>query len=536
MEEIKEEAPPEEIAEESGQPSSEETGAQSPLKEKLKIYLNRYGHLLWIAGLVFIFLTVCSTCSFIYPMNEWVDSNVYFTIGKAMLGGKVLYRDIFDQKGPYLFMAHSFAYLLSHRSFIGVYLIELVLAFVFAYAEYRILLLYIEKKYALLSLPVVMFASYATYAFVYGDSAEEFSLPFMALSLFFLLEFTKGKKMSLVKYGLVGAFTSYTLWIKFTLCGFYFAWALLMLIFELKDKNYKHLLLGIAVFFGAFFTVCVPVFIYFGVNHSFGDLFEAYFYRNIFVYTSGTDGQNTGFARKLFWPIWMFIRSIGYGYTFYILIIPGFLFLALSKEFTRREKAAIFTAYAVMNFIIFVGGRGGKYYGLPVNIFSFIGIIAICKVKFTAKMWDFLFKKFFIVAGVCTFSLAGLSIAINPIRYMVFSKKSSRVQYQFAELIEEYPSANIIDYGALDLGVHTATDTFPECKYYFKPNMALPAVMETQDEWVREGKADYVVSTARLPEEISGKYELIARGRQRADSIIEDYYLYRLKTLTQEGN
>lgn len=526
----------ENIEEEICQGIADENGQTPSFKDKLLKFLNRYGHLLWIGGLVFVFLTVCSTCSFIYPMNEWVDSNVYFTIGKAMLGGKVLYRDIFDQKGPYLFMAHSFAYLISHRSFIGVYLLELALAFVFAYAEYRILLLYIEKKYALISMPVIMFASYATYAFVYGDSAEEFTLPFMALSLFFLLEFTKGRKMSLLRYGLVGAFTSYTLWIKFTLCGFYFAWALLMLIFELKDKNYRRLLLGIAVFFGAFFAVCVPVLIYFGVNNALGDLWEAYFYRNIFVYTSGTEGENTGFARKLFWPIWMYIRSIGYGYTFYILIIPGFIFLALSKEFTRREKAAIFTAYAVMNFIIYVGGRGGKYYGLPVNIFSFIGIVAISKVRFTAKAWNFLFKKFYVVAGVCTFLLAGLSIAINPLRYMVFSKRSSRVQYRFAEIIKEYPSANIINYGALDLGVHTATDTFPECKYYFKPNMALPVVMETQNEWVREGKADYVVATAPLPEEISGNYELIATGRQFADSIYEDYYLYRLITLTQAGN
>ena len=526
----------ENIEEEICQGAADENGQTPSFKDKLLKFLNCYGHLLWIGGLVFVFLTVCSTCSFIYPMNEWVDSNVYFTIGKAMLGGKVLYRDIFDQKGPYLFMAHSFAYLISHRSFIGVYLLELALAFVFAYAEYRILLLYIGKKYALISMPVIMFASYATYAFVYGDSAEEFTLPFMALSLFFLLEFTKGRKMSLLRYGLVGAFTSYTLWIKFTLCGFYFAWALLMLIFELKDKNYRHLLLGIAVFFGAFFAVCVPVLIYFGVNNALGDLWEAYFYRNIFVYTSGTEGENTGFARKLFWPIWMYIRSIGYGYTFYILIIPGFIFLALSKEFTRREKAAIFTAYAVMNFIIYVGGRGGKYYGLPVNIFSFIGIVAISKVRFTAKAWNFLFKKFYVVAGVCTFLLAGLSIAINPLRYMVFSKRSSRVQYRFAEIIKEYPSANIINYGALDLGVHTATDTFPECKYYFKPNMALPVVRETPNEWVREGKADYVVATAPLPEEISGNYELIATGRQFADSIYEDYYLYRLITLTQAGN
>ena len=189
----------ENIEEEICQGTADENGQTPSFKDKLLKFLNRYGHLLWIGGLVFVFLTVCSTCSFIYPMNEWVDSNVYFTIGKAMLGGKVLYRDIFDQKGPYLFMAHSFAYLISHRSFIGVYLLELALAFVFAYAEYRILLLYIEKKYALISMPVIMFASYATYAFVYGDSAEEFTLPFMALSLFFLLEFTKGRKMSLLR-------------------------------------------------------------------------------------------------------------------------------------------------------------------------------------------------------------------------------------------------------------------------------------------------------------------------------------------------
>ena len=502
--------------------------------DKLKNFLNRYGHFLWIGGLVFLFITVCSTCSFIYPMNEWVDSNVYMTIGKAMLGGRVLYRDIYDQKGMYLFAMHSFASLISRRSFIGVYLIELVFAFVFAYAEYRILLLYIEKKYALISLPVIMFASYSAIAFVYGDSAEEFTLPLMAVSLLHLLQFVKGEKLSLWKYGLAGAFTSFTLWVKFSLCGFYFAWAILVLIFELKDKNLKHLLLGIGVFFGALLAVSIPAFIYFGVNSALGDLWEGYFYNNIFVYTSGTDGGNTGFIRKVFWPVWMFIRSVFYGLTFYILILPGFLYLGLSKDISRREKAVIFTVYAVMNLLIFGGGRGGKYYGLPINIFSFIGIVAIAKVKFTAKMWDKLFKKFFIVAGVCTFVLAGLSIAVNPIRYMVFSKKSSRVRYQFAEIIEQKPSSKILDYGAIDLGLHTLTDTYPDCKYYFKPNLAMPIVMETQNEWVAEGKADYIVATSPLPEIINDVnvydiYELLAEGRQLTDTGYNNLYLYGLK-------
>ena len=473
-------------------------------KDKFFAFMRKYGHLFWMGGLVFLFVTVCSTCSFIYPMHEWCDSNVYFTIGKALLDGKVLYRDIFDHKGLYIYWIHSFAYLIAHRSFIGIYLLELVLAFIFAYAEYRILLLYIEKKYALISLPVIMFVSYASYAFVYGDSAEELTLPFMAVSLLFILQFAKGEKLSLWKYGLAGLFTAYTLWIKFSLCGFYLGWALLVLIFELKDKNYKHLLLGIAVFFGAFFIASIPVLAYFGANHALGDLWEGYFYDNLFVYTSGTEGAIVGFVKKVFWPIWMFIRSIFYGLSFYLLIIPGFIYLAMSKDISRREKAIIFTVYGVMNFIIFVGGRGSKYFGLPVNIFSFIGIVALAKWKFTAKFWDKVFKKFFIVAGVCTFALTGLSIAVNPIRYSVFAKKSSRVRYRFAKIIEENPSSNILNYGVIDMGLHTLTDTYPECKYFFKPNIALDEVMETQNQWVAEGKADYIVSSLPLPEEING--------------------------------
>ena len=83
MEEIK--APAEEI-EKADEPEKDNMSeiAEEPAekkeqfftKEKFRKFLNRYGHLLWIGGLVFLFLTVCSTCSFIYPMNEWVDSNV----------------------------------------------------------------------------------------------------------------------------------------------------------------------------------------------------------------------------------------------------------------------------------------------------------------------------------------------------------------------------------------------------------------------------------------------------------------------------
>ena len=58
---------------------------------------------LFAAALIFIFsvimITICSKSSPLYPMNNWDDANCFFTVGKAVGNGEVMYRDIFEQKG-----------------------------------------------------------------------------------------------------------------------------------------------------------------------------------------------------------------------------------------------------------------------------------------------------------------------------------------------------------------------------------------------------------------------------------------------------
>ena len=69
------------------------------------------------AGFAFLFslltaaalLLICTKSSVLYPFNDWVDANCYFSVGKSMMNGKVLYRDIYDHKGPLLYTLHAFA-------------------------------------------------------------------------------------------------------------------------------------------------------------------------------------------------------------------------------------------------------------------------------------------------------------------------------------------------------------------------------------------------------------------------------------------
>ncbi len=47
---------------------------------------------LWLLGLVslclsFGFLLICSKSSPLYPYNDWVDVNCFFTMGRSMLHG-----------------------------------------------------------------------------------------------------------------------------------------------------------------------------------------------------------------------------------------------------------------------------------------------------------------------------------------------------------------------------------------------------------------------------------------------------------------
>ena len=73
-----------------------------------------------------VLLALCSRSSPLYPMNDWVDANCFFTVGKAMFNGRVPYRDLYEQKGVLLYFLYGLGWLLSHRSFLGVYMIEVL--------------------------------------------------------------------------------------------------------------------------------------------------------------------------------------------------------------------------------------------------------------------------------------------------------------------------------------------------------------------------------------------------------------------------
>ena len=53
-----------------------------------------------------LILLFTSKYSILYPFNDWQDSNSFLTVARSMLDGKILYKDIIEQKGPILYLIY----------------------------------------------------------------------------------------------------------------------------------------------------------------------------------------------------------------------------------------------------------------------------------------------------------------------------------------------------------------------------------------------------------------------------------------------
>ena len=132
-------------------------------------------------------LALCSKSSPLYAFNDWMDANIFFTMGRSMLGGRVLYRDVFDHKGPVLYLLYGLAGLVGGTDFRGVLVLEIIAMTSFLYTGLRTAELLAGRRLSVwwMALPAAGMA--ASRAFSHGGSAEELLLPFLAAALFSLV-------------------------------------------------------------------------------------------------------------------------------------------------------------------------------------------------------------------------------------------------------------------------------------------------------------------------------------------------------------
>lgn len=495
----------------------------------------------------FSLLYICTASSPRYATNPWNDANAFLTMGRAMSSGLTIYKDIFEQKGPLLYLLHAVASLISDSSFLGVYIIQSLFLSATAFAAYKIASLYVGTAWSVISAVLTCFVTVNSGCYYYGDSAEEFCLPLLMISIYFFCRYfrnTEQNELGKSVFLLVGFFAGCVAMIKFTVIGFWFAWAAYILLYIwIAKKNFKKAFVNAMIFLCGMALAVAPWIVYFAVKGALYDFINTYFVLNATAYPKT---QNLSIIGRITQPVYHIFEAITFSPVVLVLaVISNLLFLFTNIFTTKKFFSRIsipFVCFLGM-YLIYFGLRSYAYYFIPMSvftIFSFISVGALLQKIFKKK-------KRIIFAVLSVAVIASTLTTSNFIN--LSSKYASRANEQIAQekianyIKEKNPDGALLNYGCLDLGVYLLANQVPKFRHFEHQNFVYENFKENADEqnrYINEHLSYYVVtSDSNVYEKnptLKTDYNLVLceessiQSSTKADKkIIKSFYLFELK-------
>ena len=450
-----------------------------------------------------IAITFCSECSFLYPMNDWVDVNCFMTVGKSMMNGIVPYRDLLEQKGPVLYFLYGIASLIGSHSLLGVYIFQVLSGTVFLFYAGKTVELFTESRTSPILIALMGVITYSSPSFITGGSVEEFCLPLLAYALYLGLKcLRKNDEITPNQWILIGISIGLILWSKFTILGFYIGFVLFMGIRMVRTRQNKKILSMLTSMIAGMLIISMPVLIYFAMHHAMKDLLQVYFYDNIFLYPSlGQSSFITLLSHYCRGLAFLFNKNC------IAAILMAFACIGIHQKDQRKEKLFITVLVITMFIFSFIGNTWGHYV-LPFTVFISIGIGRIAE-RMTISIGRKPAIAMALVLSVCCAFL-------TPNQSMMFTDKKDKVQYKFAEIITQTNNPTLLNYGFIDRGFYFAADVLPSCKAFCTLNSLIPELNKLQSESIEKGLTDYVVSEKKIN---NNHYIMIAND--------DGYFLYK---------
>ena len=244
----------------------------------MKFFNKERNFILLLLLIAIMFITFFSTStSPLYGTGDF-DSCGYILMGMELAEGRVPYLTISDNKGPVLWLIEGIGqFLIKGKT--GVYLIQCCFMF--------LSLLFITKavkelfNISKIKQFICCLVYLTTIASMYmgGNLTEEFSLFFIIMSLYVVTLFIN-KKISYFKIGLVLSIDIMcVVFIRINdSLSIIYMWILVLLtvLFNNKDKlkSLKAFLFGNL---SGFLLVCVPIIVFYGINHALFNIIDDYF-------------------------------------------------------------------------------------------------------------------------------------------------------------------------------------------------------------------------------------------------------------------
>lgn len=471
-----------------------------------KDYEVKIKNLIILAAISFVVLSVFSTCSYLYDINPWSDANLFFTIGRGIKQGEKLYVDIFDHKGPILYYIYLLASFISDKSFIGVFIIEVLFNIVFLLFTQKIIKLYFKESNSYLFLLIIQCLICSSNAFNYGGgSVEEYMMPLMVFVLYICLKNIHNKQsFSRTDCIFIGLMIFITIFTKYNLCGFYLGIILVLIIYQYninKDWLFSCILTEIL----SFLIPSIMLLILSGINGTLSALIDTYFIFNLFGYSSSSNvlfnifsGLTKGFA-------WFIKDNI----LIMMLIIVSIISYVFNKEIEYYEKVLLVFSCSLCYIFSIIGGIHIKYYVYPLYLSCFT-VYLMYKSKFCIN------DKWKLVISIL---LIGISFFVSNNTYRI--GKDDIVQNQVIKMMNNYSkSPTLLMYNSYDEGFYLKANYIPSCKYISVVNGYLEDYDYIINECIEKEQYDFLIYMDK-----TGNDSIMINGYQLLD-VVKSKYKY----------
>ena len=250
-----------------------------------------YWHVICLFVISTITILILSTStSFLYSYYEQLDSIVFQQIGKEWLNGVLPYRDIWDLKGPLIFLLNAIGYLLLGSRY-GILIVQVT----FFFTSLMLAFTYFREKISVLASFVLIICVCCSLSFVYegGNMVEEYLLPLLVCSFIMMNKWLNQvrngyyhhKWQYAFVYGIAFAFSFLTRPTNaLPLCAGV-AYISLLLIYK---HLWRNLFDNIVAFIGSFAILVIPFIAYFSLTGTLDDYMSVLNFGFLYLSTSTT--------------------------------------------------------------------------------------------------------------------------------------------------------------------------------------------------------------------------------------------------------
>lgn len=432
---------------------------------------------LFIISFLVIFLFSIGTSPF-YGNYYTSDSSIFITIGKAMKEGKIVYKEIFDHKGPILFFIQMIGQYINEDRF-GIFTLEVISLFITNLFLYKSIILFTSSKKALLSVVVSMICM--SYFIETGNYSEEYSLPFIAICLYLAIKWFKGnnqfsKQIYLYSF-IYGICFGIIAFIRLNNAAMICGLALAITIIFIKEKEIKSLIkCAISLVLGIL-IVCIPILLYFYKVNAISDMLYGTFIHN-FLYINSNIQSNMSIIAKVI-----------------VLLALTLLLFFNCKTFSDNKNYSLLLIFSYLSTLatLSIGPGFNNYYILCIPLIA-IFMPPVIDV-FASKSMNIVFK-IFVISYVCIIFILGCFI---PQIYYKIGFKNTGLEniHSFIEKnISENDRDKILAIGLFTAPVYLYGDFLPCYKYAFMQDYLFASNIKLMKEtynYIKDGNVKYII-------------------------------------------